>query len=581
MVVKKSEPYRPVDLTPNESWRRRFRFLAGVCLLLAAGLTVGIAVGTVFDVRWLIAGPRMWAVPPVTIPGFIGAVVLCAGLGLVLFGGRRAVWLGRFLLAVVAGAGLGWLVVTIGLGAAPINPAARQVPSSASAFGLAGVAVAGLLQATRRGAAWGQIVALLAGTMATVPLLGYLSGARFLAGFPFGFGEIAIPTIALILLTAMATAFARPDAGLIDVAIADSPGGMILRRFAIPVLLLPPVLVIAIASTEQRPIRTLAWVGSVLAALGLVALVATARTLDRSDIERRRAGEQALAMAAGLLQQAEVVVRVGESQGIVGSVPEGIGVAVRRAPAEGIVGGDAYSLMEVHKGALALTLIDIASKGAAPSVAAVRLRDVVTAALIRGMPESEALGAAMWLVRDADITATALVVVADPVSSTLRYASAGHVPALLLPPGRLDGSWAALLAPTGRLDLVEHTGPLLDRGIEPGWGTGVLPFPPGATLVAYTDGIADVIVRSGGGTSVERLATMLAQCPHHDPEGIVAWCMRRLESSPEWELHDDATMLVVQHRPEASHRVDADFAVHNEPGLDERIPPSGTQTIPR
>lgn len=575
------EPYRPVDTTPNEAWRRRFRILAAVCLLLAAGLAVAVAVGMVLDVRWLTAGPRMWAVRPATIPGLVGAAVLCGGLGLVLFGGRRAVWWGRFLLAVVAGAGLGWLVVTMGPGAAPINPAARQVPSSGTAFGLAAVAVAGLLQSTRRGAAWGQVVALVAGTMATMPLLGYLSGARFLAGFPFGFGETAIPTIGIVLLTAAAAAVARPDAGLLDVAITDSPGGLILRRLAIPVLLLPPVLVIAIAAAEQRPLRTLAWVGSVFAAFGLAALVATARTLDRTDAERRRATEQALAMATGLRQHAEVVVRVGESLGIVGSVPEGIAVAVRRVPAEGMVGGDAYSMVEVHKGALALTLIDIASKGAVPSVAAVRLRDAVTAALIRGHSENEALGSAMWLVRQADITATALVAVADPVSSTLRYASAGHVPALVFPPGRLDRSWAALLQPRGGLDLVEHTGPLLNREIEPGWETGVLPFPPGSTLVAYTDGIADVIVRSHGGTSVERLVEMLAQCPHEDPEGIVAWCMRRLESSPEWELRDDATLLVVQHRPDAWDRVEADVAVRHEPGRDERILDHGTQATPR
>jgi hypothetical protein len=528
--------YQPLDRAPDETWRRRFRFLSLVCLTGATLVALGVALGELIDVRWLTAGPNAWRVRPVPVPTLAGSLITIAGLWLTLFSGGRMIGLGRVALVGVLVSGVGWLVLTFFTVA--IDPMGEQVPASSAAFGLSAVAAAGLLLSMRRGAAAGQIVAMIAVTVATVPLLGYLLGARALAGFPFGFGTISVPTIVIVTLLSASIAFARPDAGPLDVATARSPGGVVLRRLVAPVLLLPPVLIIAISAGEQRPLRTLAWVGSGLSVVGLVALVGTARALDRVDEARRRAADEAVAMAAGLAQDAEVVVQLGQSLGLIGPVPDPLAVSVRRATAEGVVGGDAYALVEVAPQRLAIVLVDIASKGAEPSMVAVRLRDAMTSALTAGLSPAGAMTSIVWLVNASGTTATAFVGVVDADRGELTYASAGHVPGLLR---ASDG-----------VHLLERTGPLLHPDVHAGWADAVRPLGPGDSVLAYTDGVADVIVRPDGGISVEGLMALVEECPHREAEQLVAWCMDRLESSPEWVLYDDATLIAVAHGPTAA-----------------------------
>jgi hypothetical protein len=536
IVPTVTESYLPLDRAPDEAWGRRFRFLSLVCMTAATVVGLGVAFGEIIDVRWLSAGPGAWRVRPVPVPSLAGSLITVAGLWLVLFSGGRYVGRGRVALAAVLVAGAGWLVITFFTAA--IDPMGDQVPASSAAFGLSAVAAAGLLLSMRRGAAAGQIVAMLAVTTATVPLLGYLLGARALAGFPFGFGTISVPTIIIVILLSAAIVFARPDAGLIDVATARSPGGVVLRRLVAPVLLLPPVLIVAISAGELRPLRTLAWVGSALSAVGLVALVATARALDRVDEARRRAADEAVAMAAGLAQDTEIVVQLGRSLGLVGAVPEPLAVSVRRAAAEGVVGGDAYGLVEVGPGRLAIVLVDIASKGAEPSMVAVRLRDAMTSALRAGLSPAGAMTSIVWLVAATGTTATAFVAVVDIGRAELVYASAGHVPGLLR---ASDG-----------VHLLERTGPLLHPDVYAGWADAVRPYGSGDSVLTYTDGVADVVVRPDGGISIEGFIALVEECPHREADRLVAWCMDRLESSVDWVLHDDATLIVVSHGPGGS-----------------------------
>jgi hypothetical protein len=500
-----------------------------VCLAAATLIALGIAVGEILDVRWLRAGPRAWGVRPVPLPSLAGSLIAIAGIWLALFSGGRYLGRGRLLLTLVFIAGISWLVLT-SWGIA--DPEGLQVPASSSAFGLSAVALAGLLVSFPRGAAAGQMVALTSGTVVTVPLLGYIIGARALTGFPFGFGAIAVPTIVILLLLSAAIAVARPDSGVMDVAIARSPGGVILRWLLMPVLALPPVLIVAISAGETRPLRTLAWVGSALSAVGVIALVAMSRVIDRVDEERLRAAQERIALAVGLSQDAELVAHVVESLGVVETVPDSLSVGVRRAAAEGVVGGDAFALVGIGGGRLALVLVDIESKGAQPALAAVRVRDALTSALHLGMGPSRALDSITWLVQNSGTMATAFVGVVDPDAAQLVYASAGHVPGL-----RMDAEG---------LSQLEHTGPLLHRDVEPGWTDVSCPIGPGTTLLVYSDGIADVMVRPEGGTSVEAFIDLVEACPHgRKPERLASWCLERLEESPDWVLIDDATLIAV------------------------------------
>jgi hypothetical protein len=531
-VLDATERYQPVDRSPDASLRRRFQRVSRVCLTAATLVAFGVAIGEVFDVRWLRAGPSAWAVRPVPVPSLASALLVVSGLWLALFSGGRHVAIGRVLLLFVSFSGVAWLGFTF-WGVA-VDPTGLQVPASSAAFGFSAVALAGLLVSLPRGAGAGQMVALGAGTVVTVPLLGYVLGARVLAGFPFGFGVISVPTIAVLMLLSAAIAFARPDSGLIDVATSKSLGGVLLRWLLVPVLALPPVLIIAISAGEARPLRTLAWVGSALSATAVVALVATARVIDRLDDSRRRAADERAALASGLVQDAELVPYVAESLGVIGSIPRSLAVGVRRAAAEGVVGGDAYALIGLRGKRLACVLVDIASKGAKPAATAVRLRDSIVSALAAGVGPARALHSASWLVNSSTLMATAFVGLVDTETRQMLYASAGHVPGL-----RRAG---------GDVHLLEHTGPLLHRDVDPGWTERTCAIERGDSILIYSDGIADVVVKPDGATSIGSFVELVAVCPHRDPDRVASWCLERLEASPDWVLDDDATLIVVGQR---------------------------------
>lgn len=524
-----TESYHPVDWSPDEAWRRRFRLIARVCLTAATIVALAAVAGDLLEVRWLTAGPRAWGVRSIPAASLAACLITIAGLWLTMFGGGRYVGRGRLLLALVLGAGVAWLGLTVfGVG---IDPEGLQVPASSAAGGLAGLALAGILVSLRRGAAAGQVAALIVGIVVTVPLLGYIIGARALTGFPFGFGAISIPTIAVLLLASAAVVTTRPDAGVIDVAIVRSPGGVVLRRLLIPVLALPPVLIVAISAGESRPLRTLAWVGSALSAVAVIALVATARAMDSADRERARAADERMALAAGLTQDAALVAHVLENLGVVEGVPDRLTVTVRRAAAEGVVGGDAYAAVGIGPDRLGVVLLDIESKGAEPAALAVRVRDSLTSSLQAGVRPSEALDAVGWLIRASETTATAFVGVVAPDAGEIEYANAGHVPALLLS--------------SGGVRLLEHTGPLLHPDVGVGWSDETHPIENGDALLIYSDGIADVVVRPGRGASVEEFVELVERCPHREPERIVSWCLESLEAHPGWTLVDDATLMAV------------------------------------
>jgi serine phosphatase RsbU (regulator of sigma subunit) len=112
--------------------------------------------------------------------------------------------------------------------------------------------------------------------------------------------------------------------------------------------------------------------------------------------------------------------------------------------------------------------------------------------------------------------ATVTVAMLDPGTGDVRYASAGHLPPLLLDPG---GS-AALLSGG-------HAGPLL--AYRPA-GSATTHLRPGACLLLYTDGL----VERRGEVIDEGLARLVRAAAGHRG-AVEALCDALLE-----RLHDDA-----------------------------------------
>ena len=194
------------------------------------------------------------------------------------------------------------------------------------------------------------------------------------------------------------------------------------------------------------------------------------------------------------------------------------------------VAGDWYDALALS-GSVGLVMGDVAGHGiqAATTMAALR-------GAVRAFSTVEAAPAAIldrmntYLgVFKPDAFATLFIAFFDPATGRLRYARAGHPPALLLRP---DGSSDLLGEPGGP--------PLGLPGIR--YLEGNEPFPPGSTLVIYTDGLIERLDRDIDLSMSDLVRTASS---HHggSPEDL---CDRLVELLAGAELFDDATLLVAR-----------------------------------
>lgn len=156
---------------------------------------------------------------------------------------------------------------------------------------------------------------------------------------------------------------------------------------------------------------------------------------------------------------------------------DAVTVAATLQPAEGLLAGDWYDCLDLGQGRVALVVADVSGHGPAAGVFALRVKELLTAALGETSHPGEALG---WVARHLKETdeefVTCLLVCLDTTSGHLAWANAGHPDGLVLTED-----------PTQRLS---PTGPLL--GPLPGrWSTAYTTLPSGGTVLAFTDGIIE------------------------------------------------------------------------------------------
>jgi hypothetical protein len=194
-----------------------------------------------------------------------------------------------------------------------------------------------------------------------------------------------------------------------------------------------------------------------------------------------------VALARCRATSAERAVVLGLQRLLRGPPPSlpGLDVAARCVPANDApgVGGDWYELFAPGSGRIAIVVGDIAGRGASAAAAMVQARGLVGALLHSGLAVDEVMPRASqllrWLVHPRSVLATAASLVVEPARDTVVYATAGHPPPLLRLPG---GEVRAL-------DEAMH--PILGVPHREGRSAGA-PFPAGAALVAFTDGLVDV-----------------------------------------------------------------------------------------
>lgn len=164
------------------------------------------------------------------------------------------------------------------------------------------------------------------------------------------------------------------------------------------------------------------------------------------------------------------------------SVP-GLRLAARYLPggAGTEVGGDWYDALALPGGRLALVMGDVAGRGVSAAATMGQLRSALRAYALVDPDPGDVLAKlnSFQLQLGMDSMATVVLIVLDPGGQTVRYASAGHPPPIVLPPEGdpiyLD---EARSVPLGALD-------------DASFAVAEAKLPPGSTVVLYTDGLVE------------------------------------------------------------------------------------------
>ena len=243
--------------------------------------------------------------------------------------------------------------------------------------------------------------------------------------------------------------------------------------------------------------------------------------------------EDAQRAQEGLAQRAPVVVALRDALApTVVDVPEGFAFSALFEPAEGVLAGDWYDVMNLPGGRVAVCLGDVAGHGAAPGIFAIRAKELLLAALRLGAGPGEALGIVadqLGLLEESFLTVVAMVI--EP-SGLFRYANAGHPPPILCS----RGGGPIQLQVTGPL-----LGPLTGR-----WETDELVLMPGAVLVGYTDGVIEAANADGDEFGVDRLMGCIESNRGEGPDAIIAGCGESLREHSGGRARDDITLFAFQ-----------------------------------
>jgi anti-sigma regulatory factor (Ser/Thr protein kinase) len=215
----------------------------------------------------------------------------------------------------------------------------------------------------------------------------------------------------------------------------------------------------------------------------------------------------------------------------------GMRIAARYLPGGADVGGDWYDAIPLEDGRVGLAMGDVVGHGLGAASLMGQLRHAARAYALEGHSPPAVLDRLDKLVRSLEGAqmATLLYVVVDPDMRTLHFASAGHVPPLVVgPDARTQFLEAAPNPPLGVFESAAHAE--LTFELE-----------PGSTVVLYTDGLVEE-----RGVSIDSGLEALRRVAEHpgDPEEL---CDHIVDSMLAIHpANDDIAVLAVQALPAAT-----------------------------
>ncbi len=256
-----------------------------------------------------------------------------------------------------------------------------------------------------------------------------------------------------------------------------------------------------------------------------------ARAVDDMQRTISHQRDDAIRAREAIEQSAILAVQVrSELTSDLGDYPAGWTMAAGLRAAEGIVAGDCYDVGLVSPTTIGIVVLDIAGHGVQSSIAALKCKELLKAALRSGLEPGTSIG---WLSEQehglGDLFLTAFVAEIDTDSGRGTYANAGH------PHGLLTGGDV--------LERLGPTGPILGP-IPGGWESGSMVINPGGKLIIYTDGLTEARDVGRIFYGEERLEQLLARldCPHAQP--VVDEILADLDLFHPGRLSDDVTLVV-------------------------------------
>ncbi len=196
------------------------------------------------------------------------------------------------------------------------------------------------------------------------------------------------------------------------------------------------------------------------------------------------------------------------------------------------MGGDWYDTIALDDRRMCLVVGDVSGHGAGAVATMTQIRTVVHTLLVGGMTLPDVLvRTSAMMQRDGLGYATVLLAIVDLAAGAIDYVTAGHPPALVRQPG------GAVHALTGG----RHSVLGIDLAAKP---VGYVPFPVGATLVVYTDGLIERRDTEIA-TSVDELVVRVRDAGSLDPDPLAD---RLLAARPSAGSDQDDVALVVAQR---------------------------------
>ena len=262
-----------------------------------------------------------------------------------------------------------------------------------------------------------------------------------------------------------------------------------------------------------------------------------ARDVDTMRLQMNRALYDAVRARETIEQSASVVLTLrSELAADLEDLPDGWTVAAQLQPAEGVVAGDCYDVITLSPSSLGLVVVDISGHGAVSGILALRCKELLRAGLRDGFEPDEAVQWAAEQLDDLGDEAflSAFVAVIDLGTGDMRYANAGHPPALLC-------------APSHALEL-EPTGPIVGPVLAP-WRTATASIDPGDTLAIFTDGVVEARSAEREEFGAQRLTHLVCDSSCDEAEAIAKRCVDEISAFAPGRLRDDVTVVLLCRPP--------------------------------